>query len=104
MSYIGAWVAQSYRHEHSDRHDLLAALVPCRAPSLRKSVSQFISMILVLQVSPLNESLGCFCCAFTFTPHAFSGRQHANHRASFSDLDPRDPCIEQYSVMLANAG
>ena len=52
MSYIGTRVAQSDRHEYADSHDLLAALVTFRAASLRKGVSQFPSMVLVLQVSP----------------------------------------------------
>jgi hypothetical protein len=52
MSYIGTRVAQSDRHEYSDGHDLLAALVPFQAPSLRESVSQFASIVSVLQVLP----------------------------------------------------
>ncbi len=46
----------------------------------------------------LNDWLGRFCSAFTFTPYAFWQRQHANHHASFNNLDRRDAGIDLYSV------
>lgn len=46
----------------------------------------------------LNELLGCFCGVFTFTPYAFWRRQHANHHASFNNLDRRDFGIDLYST------
>ena len=45
----------------------------------------------------LNDWLGRFCSAFTFTPYAFWRRQHATHHASFNNLDRRDPGIDLYS-------
>ena len=44
-----------------------------------------------------NDLLGRFCSVFTFTPYAFWRRQHANHHASFNNLDRRDPGIDLYS-------
>jgi omega-6 fatty acid desaturase (delta-12 desaturase) len=46
----------------------------------------------------LNDLLGCFCSVFTFTPYAFWRRQHANHHASFNNLDRRDFGIDLYST------
>ena len=46
----------------------------------------------------LNDMLGRFCSAITFTPYAFWRRQHATHHASFNNLDRRDPGIDLYST------
>lgn len=46
----------------------------------------------------LNDLLGNFCSAFTFTPYAFWRRQHANHHACFNNLDRRDPGVDIYST------
>ncbi len=46
----------------------------------------------------LNDLLGRFCSAITFTPYAFWRRQHATHHASFNNLDRRDPGIDLYST------
>ena len=46
----------------------------------------------------LNDGLGRFCSVFTFTPYAFWRRQHANHHASFNNLDRRDTGIDIYST------
>ena len=46
----------------------------------------------------LNDMLGRCCSVFTFTPYAFWRRQHANHHASFNNLDRRDPGIDLYST------
>ncbi len=46
----------------------------------------------------LNDMLGRFCSVFTFTPYAFWRRQHANHHATFNNLDRRDPGIDLYST------
>lgn len=45
-----------------------------------------------------NDMLGRFCSVFTFTPYAFWRRQHANHHASFNNLDRRDTGIDLYST------
>ena len=45
-----------------------------------------------------NDVLGRFCSAFTFTPYAFWRRQHANHHASFNNLDRRETSIDFYST------
>ncbi|TLU70759.1 fatty acid desaturase family protein [Lichenicoccus roseus] len=45
-----------------------------------------------------NDMLGRFCSLFTFTPYAFWRRQHANHHASFNNLDRRDTGIDIYST------
>ncbi len=45
-----------------------------------------------------NDLLGRFCSMFTFTPYAFWRRQHANHHASFNNLDRRDTGIDIYST------
>ena len=45
----------------------------------------------------LNGALGRFCGAMTFTPYGFWRRQHANHHASFNNLDRRDGGIDIYS-------
>lgn len=46
----------------------------------------------------LNDGLGRFCSVFTFTPYAFWRRQHANHHATFNNLDRRDTGIDLYST------
>jgi omega-6 fatty acid desaturase (delta-12 desaturase) len=46
----------------------------------------------------MNDALGCFCSVFTFTPYTFWRRQHANHHASFNNLDRRDSDIDLYST------
>ncbi len=46
----------------------------------------------------LNDGLGRFCSLFTFTPYAFWRRQHANHHASFNNLDRRDSGVDLYST------
>ncbi len=46
----------------------------------------------------LNDLLGRFCSLLTFTPYAFWRRQHANHHASFNNLDRRDTGIDLYST------
>ena len=45
-----------------------------------------------------NDMLGRFCSMITFTPYAFWRRQHANHHASFNNLDRRDTGIDIYST------
>jgi omega-6 fatty acid desaturase (delta-12 desaturase) len=45
-----------------------------------------------------NDLLGRFCSVITFTPYAFWRRQHANHHASFNNLDRRDTGIDIYST------
>ena len=45
-----------------------------------------------------NDMLGRFCSVITFTPYAFWRRQHANHHASFNNLDRRDTGIDIYST------
>ena len=45
-----------------------------------------------------NDLLGRFCSMITFTPYAFWRRQHANHHASFNNLDRRDTGIDLYST------
>jgi omega-6 fatty acid desaturase (delta-12 desaturase) len=44
-----------------------------------------------------NDLLGRFCSVITFTPYAFWRRQHANHHASFNNLDRREPGLDLYS-------
>jgi omega-6 fatty acid desaturase (delta-12 desaturase) len=46
----------------------------------------------------LNDLLGRFCSVITYTPYAFWWRQHANHHASFNNLDRRDTGIDLYSA------
>ncbi len=46
----------------------------------------------------LNDLLGRFCSAFTFTPYAFWRRQHADHHASFNNLDRRGNGLDLYST------
>ncbi len=46
----------------------------------------------------LNDLLGRFCSVVTYTPYAFWRRQHANHHASFNNLDRRDTGIDLYST------
>ena len=46
----------------------------------------------------LNDLLGRFCSVLTYTPYAFWRRQHANHHASFNNLDRRDTGIDLYST------
>ena len=46
----------------------------------------------------VNDLLGRFCSVLTYTPYAFWRRQHANHHASFNNLDRRDPGIDLYST------
>lgn len=45
-----------------------------------------------------NDWLGRICSPVTFTPYAFWRRQHANHHASFNNLDRRDTGIDLYST------
>ena len=45
-----------------------------------------------------NDWLGRLCSPITFTPYAFWRRQHANHHASFNNLDRRDSGIDIYST------
>ena len=45
----------------------------------------------------LNTLLGRACAPFTFTPYAFWRRQHANHHASFNNLDRRGTGLDVYS-------
>lgn len=45
-----------------------------------------------------NDWLGRVCSPVTFTPYAFWRRQHANHHASFNNLDRRDSGIDLYST------
>jgi omega-6 fatty acid desaturase (delta-12 desaturase) len=47
----------------------------------------------------MNDALGRFCSVLTFTPYAFWRRQHANHHASFNNLDRRDTGIDLYSTV-----
>ena len=119
------------------------SLAPFQAPSLRRSLFQFVSTLLaylavnaaMYALAPvsawlaialalpagglivrlfivqhdcghgsffrsraLNDLLGRFCSVFTFTPYAFWRRQHANHHASFNNLDRRDTGIDLYST------
>jgi omega-6 fatty acid desaturase (delta-12 desaturase) len=46
----------------------------------------------------LNDLFGRFCSVITYTPYAFWRRQHANHHASFNNLDRRDTGIDLYST------
>ncbi len=46
----------------------------------------------------LNDGLGRFCSAFTFTPYAFWRRQHTAHHATFNNLDRRDSGVDIYST------
>lgn len=46
----------------------------------------------------LNDGFGRACSLFTFTPYAFWRRQHANHHASFTNLDRRESGIDLYST------
>ncbi len=45
-----------------------------------------------------NDWLGRFCSAMTFAPYEFWRRQHANHHASFNNLDRRDSGLDIYST------
>ena len=45
-----------------------------------------------------NDLLGRFCSVVTCTPYGFWRRQHANHHASFNNLDRRDTGIDLYST------
>ena len=47
---------------------------------------------------PLNDAIGRVCSVATFTPYAFWRRQHANHHASFNNLDRRDSGLDIYST------
>ena len=45
-----------------------------------------------------NDFVGRLCSLATWTPYAFWRRQHANHHASFNNLDRRDTGIDLYST------
>ena len=45
-----------------------------------------------------NDWLGRFCSAMTFAPYEFWRRQHANHHATFNNLDWRDSGLDIYST------
>ncbi len=45
-----------------------------------------------------NDWVGRACSLATFTPYAFWRRQHANHHASFNNLDRRDSGVDLYST------
>lgn len=46
----------------------------------------------------MNDRIGRLCSLLTFTPYAFWRRQHANHHASFNNLDRREPGIDLYTA------
>lgn len=45
-----------------------------------------------------NEIMGKMCSVFTYTPFACWRRQHAQHHASFNNLDRRDTGLDIYST------